>query len=315
MSRLPINISLSPYLMIKYKAPATLMIMGEHAILHGHPAIAASIDQYITTSLIPREDEQITLQSELGDYQATLSNLPADSTFTFVIEAIRAFIPNLKRGFDLMIESDFSSKIGFGSSAAVLSSTLSCLKHFTKTNQNLIEIGQQIIQKIQTYGSGMDLITSLTGGIIYYDPSTKNIKKIADHLPLHAIYSGYKTPTATVLKMLFGKPHDNIYEEIGTYAQEAKQAIERKDHHALGILFDHAQDAFKALDLTCEKTNKAITYFKKHPSIYGAKISGSGLGDCIIGIGNIEPALITQIKPPHLYIPLKIESQGCHEIT
>jgi len=51
-----------------------------------------------------------------------------------------------------------------------------------------------------------------------------------------------------------------------------------------------------------------------HPDIYGAKISGAGLGDCVIGLGNIPNDYFNEIneKQTGIFVtpPLRYAEQG-----
>ena len=55
---------------LKASAPGSLMLMGEHAVLHGKKALVCAIDQRISVSLTPREDARISIVSALGEYSA-----------------------------------------------------------------------------------------------------------------------------------------------------------------------------------------------------------------------------------------------------
>ncbi|MCC5850695.1 MAG: GHMP kinase, partial [Verrucomicrobia bacterium] len=103
-------------------APGTLMLMGEHAVLHGHRALCAAVDPRISVSLHPRQDRRLRVVSALGEMETDLKSLEPVPPFTFVMEAVRR--SGIHRGLDLDIQSGFSAEIGFGSSAAVTVATV-----------------------------------------------------------------------------------------------------------------------------------------------------------------------------------------------
>lgn len=47
---------------IQARAPGKIILMGEHPVLHGCPAIATSLGLYCNIQVRPREDERIELQ-------------------------------------------------------------------------------------------------------------------------------------------------------------------------------------------------------------------------------------------------------------
>ncbi|MDD2236061.1 MAG: galactokinase family protein, partial [Kiritimatiellae bacterium] len=50
-------------------APGTLMLMGEHAVLRGAPALACAVDQRIQVDLQCRRDGRLRIESALGTYE------------------------------------------------------------------------------------------------------------------------------------------------------------------------------------------------------------------------------------------------------
>ena len=89
---------------VEASAPGSLMLMGEHAVLRGQPAIVCAIDRRITATLRPLSDDTIRLHSALGEHETTLSELAPDDTFRFVLAAIRRLRDRLPGGFTLDIE-------------------------------------------------------------------------------------------------------------------------------------------------------------------------------------------------------------------
>ena len=53
--------------------------------------------------------------------------------------------------------------------------------------------------------------------------------------------------------------------------------------------------------------SKMIADLRAEPNILGAKISGSGLGDCVIGLGEIAEQTLVKMTNP---IPVSISLQG-----
>ena len=115
---------------ITTSAPGSLMLLGEHAVLHGKHALVCAINRRITIRLFPSLDNTVKIVSDLGNYQSPLDNLVDHPSFRFVLQAIRQQIQHVPRGFELKIDSEFSADIGFGSSAAVTVATHASLMHW-----------------------------------------------------------------------------------------------------------------------------------------------------------------------------------------
>ena len=108
---------------ITTSAPGSLMLLGEHAVLHGRHALVGAINQRITVRLFPTSEESVRIISGLGEYRAPLNDLEDHPRFRFVLQAVRRHAGQLPSGFELKIDSDFPADIGFGSSAAVTAAT------------------------------------------------------------------------------------------------------------------------------------------------------------------------------------------------
>jgi len=112
------------------------MLLGEHAVLHGRRALVCAIDQRITVQSFQCLEKVLRIDSELGQYEAPLDDLTDHLDFRFVLDAVKQYPqdPSFAKGYgghgqgvELKIESDFSSDIGFGSSAAVTVATHAAL--------------------------------------------------------------------------------------------------------------------------------------------------------------------------------------------
>ena len=65
------------------------------------------------------------------------------------------------------------------------------------------------------------------------------------------------------------------------------------------------QGLMQALGVSDQKLNNLLNQLGQYPGIMGAKISGAGLGDCIVGIGQVQ--LPDSMEP----LSICIHEQGC----
>ena len=303
------------------QAPANTMILGEHSVVYGHAAIACALDQFITIDWQVRTDNDIHIHSELATFKTQLDSIESHPKLQFVIKALQAFKPHLKHGLNITINSDFCSTVGFGSSAAVLAAMLHGLKTITQQDFSTLElfnIGHAIIIDIQKRGSGTDLAASLIGGGIFFEPATDNesspnITKLTLNIPLSLIYVGYKTPTSEVLAQVAKhwqeKPEalNTLYQQMGELTQNAFNALQKsplRDARGKNLKFYHSiiqyQALMEQLGVSDPTLNRIVGLLIRQPGIHAAKISGSGLGDCVLGLGTIR------IKPQHRLNEFKI---------
>ncbi|WP_131106858.1 hypothetical protein [Pseudomonas sp. Sample_10] len=192
---------------IQARAPGKIILMGEHALLHGCPAIATSLGLYCDVQVRPRNDQYIELQLPGLDHHrcytlATLLDYPSREaqlripgfTLTGKIDAdylvkcaigviLRKLTPNQWRGFSLRVESTIPTHCGFGSSGALAVSLAAALLRFfdLQPRQHPLESVAMSIERYQ-HGqpSGIDHNTSLLGSTVERRPMADgNFKLIA----------------------------------------------------------------------------------------------------------------------------------------
>ncbi|GKT12986.1 MAG: mevalonate kinase [Thiomicrorhabdus sp.] len=326
-------------------APANTMILGEHSVVYGYPALACALDQFIQINWQQRRDSEIHIQSALANHQTTLNELASHPKLAFVMQTLKVFQSQLPFGLNIEIKSDFSSTIGLGSSAAVLAAMLSGLNSITEQKLSILELfelGHSIILKIQGRGSGTDLAASLAGGVIYFKPKfdlqpSPVIENLSLSFPLSLIYAGYKTPTSQVLALVAEqwqaqpKQLAQIYQAMGKTTEHAYSVLQRFSHEAESkpenspgnqaasatltefyASFNHYQDLMDQLGVNDETLKKLIDNLTQCQNIHAAKISGSGLGDCVIAIGKQDhcPTSVTQVLQNYQQIQVNISKLG-----
>jgi len=305
-------------------APGSLMIMGEHAVLHNHPCLITSISSRIHVKLKPRNDKIVSITSILGKWKGILKNFPQKCQYQFIVKTIEYFNPN--NGFDLFITNEFQSNIGLGSSTAVVVSMFFVFNEWMKTNfhkQKILLCCIKVIQSIQKgIGSGADVAASIYGGLIIYRKidsflkSTIIIRSLSFKLPysIFVIYSGRKISTFDVVqyieKKICPKKKFFLYRKIGKLVKKMEIYLSKKDNNKIfnNIITSHRKIQ-KQLNLHTPQINWIFKKLKDNKKIYCFKISGAGLGDCIIGFGKCSKKLFKYkyaLKNCIFLIPIQI---------
>lgn len=294
---------------ITVSAPGSLMLLGEHAVLHGRRALAAAVNRRLRVELTPRNNELVEIESALGRHQTPLRALAPHPEFRFILEAIRRAAKTLSSGFTLRVESEFSHTIGFGSSAAVTAATVAALRQLADKPINLDDIREEaiaVVRAVQGRGSGADVAASVHGGMVCYRAEPREVRVLAAQPELCAVYSGYKTPTTEVIRRVEAQWADRrtaleqLYDRMDECVGAGIIAVEATDWPALGTAFNTGQTLMEELGVNTPELAAIIAALRADAGICGAKISGSGLGDCAIGIG-------TPRGPLHGCKPIRIK--------
>ena len=289
----------------KVSVPGSLMLFGEHAVLYGKQAVVAAINHYIHVELAPRSDRNIRIiSSEFGEYNITLDEFIITKPYDYVLTAIKQYLNKIDCGFLLRIKSEFPADIGFGSSAAVTVATLGALAVWLEGKESdLMRLYKQavgVVRALHGVGSGADVAASVFGGVIAYKMTPLKIQKLNIDLPLTAVYSGWKTPTFEVIAVVekkraqFPAIFTDLYAAIERCTREAIVAIKKNDLVRLGMLMNIHQGLQDALGVNNATLSELIFALRAMPNIYGAKISGAGQGDCVIGLGKIMPNMFPE---------------------
>ncbi len=273
------------------------MLLGEHAVLHGHRAVAMAVDRRLRVTLTPRRDARVGIESALGRHETTLRNPATHPEFRFIVEAVRRAADRLARGFDLRVDSDFSHTIGFGSSAAVTAATAAALRAhggLPFDRDALRDESIAIVRAVQGRGSGADVAASVHGGIIGYRAEPREVRPFRAAPAFCAVYSGHKTPTPEVIRRVEahwagrGDALRELYARMDAVSGEGWTALEAGDERAFGAAMDGGQALMEQLGVSTPDLDAIVAALRAEPGIRGAKISGSGLGDCAVGLGRVS---------------------------
>ncbi len=290
------------------------MLLGEHAVLHGRPALVCAVNRRIRVTLRPRADREVHIRSSLGRYAIAIDQLQPADPFRFVIAAVLRQKDRLDAGLDLEIESEFSHQVGLGSSAAVTVATTAALLAWIgepAEPQTIFDESLPVVRQTQGLGSGADVAASVFGGIVAYRASPVDIRKLDGTHPLTVIYSGSKRPTVEVVKLVEAahaaqpKAFDTIFSLMGWSADAAAEAIAHGDWQTVGELMNINQGLMDAIGVSNRVLSEIVYALRDDPGILGSKISGSGLGDCVIGLGRAK-----RTEWPQVVLPVEIAARG-----
>jgi mevalonate kinase len=308
-------------MLFKASAPGSMMLMGEYAVLHDKPALVCAIDKRVEVTLTPRTDDLIRIESDrLGLYQVFLKDLAVEKPFKFISAAIKHYHAKINTGFDLKITSQFSHQVGLGSSAAVTVATLAVLIQWLKLRMgptDLIRIARTVVREVQGgVGSGADVAASVMGGVVLFQAQPLSVEKIAMSLPLIAYYAGFKTPTPEAIARVKTRFESNqalfrhLCQAIAECVVTATAALKNQNFRLLGELMSLHQGLHHALGVNLPVLANITDALCAEPHVFGAKISGSGLGDCVIGLGKLTgdlslPATLTGVQRLHVNVSME----------
>jgi len=305
------------------------MILGEHAVLHGATAIVAAINKRLSVELElvhgPLEPI-LQINSRLGQMRALIKQIIPKEPFAFVLATIQYFKAELlAKGCSLKINisSHIPPDVGFASSSAVTVATCAAIMQFlyacVPTDAQLFKVAKEIVVRQQGIASGADVAASIYGGLLLYTPQDGVLKRFSARPMITAVYAGYKTATpqviAQVAQTFSSKPQAllEIYHKIGKLVQKASLALDHADLVEFGKYLVAHQALQHELQVSDHTLDDILEILAKHNDFVGAKISGAGLGDCVIGIASakVHPDLVIDKLSYNLEIDSGVEYLDC----
>jgi mevalonate kinase len=275
------------------------MIIGEYAVINGNPAVCAALNKRLSVSLTPRDGDGIHIHSSsFGTYATQLKNKTSAEHFDLTIACLKQF--NLASGCEITIQTEFSHTLGLGSSAALVAALCYVLSQWTRTSLETADLwskGIAAIRSLSPHASGADLAASLTGGVIIFKNNPFYVESIDFSEPISVIYSGSKLVSQKALALHSDKQMESpkfiaALEQVSNeLVTEFIVAVEEKNWAKAGLKLNAAHGLLHTLGVSNERLDTLIWLLRD--SLYGAKISGSGLGDCVIGLGHVTENLLS----------------------
>ncbi|WP_225420949.1 mevalonate kinase [Companilactobacillus keshanensis] len=302
------------------KSHGKTIIMGEHAVVYGYPAIAVPLVSIPVIVKIKQNPENI-LSSKY--YVGKISQIPDTlSGVKYLIELLDEHLNKDKINYAISIDSNLPIERGLGSSAAIAAALTRAF--FDLFDQSLeTETLLEYVNKSETVthgkASGLDALTVISNEPVLYSKDTiehfnfssdgfivigdsgvkgKTKETVAD------VHKMYQTDKATIGAYL---------EQLGTCTSTTKKSLINNKLRLLGQTFDQANATLTKLNLAIPKTDQLIAAAKNAGSL-GGKITGGGRGGCIIALAKslnnatmVQKALIkngaeqTWIQPLSIY--------------
>lgn len=297
---------------ITVSAPGKLMLLGEHAVVYGRPCIVTAVGQRMkaTVELLEKPLFQLNAPDvQITDYkkpmdQLGIGDIPKGAKFVeiavknYFISQSTSEVKKMRLhlgGVNVTTTSEFSSQFGFGSSSASTVCIVKALSELTRTkldNRAIFDLAYKTVLDIQGKGSGFDVAAAVFGGTLYFVIGGKIIKPLRiNNLPLIVGYSGIKFDTVRLIDEVAEKAKkypsvvDNIYDQIARLVDLAQKAILKSDFIALGELMNFNEGYLATLGVEGKKLAGMI-YAAREAGANGAKLSGAGIGDCMIAIAS-----------------------------
>ena len=257
------------------QAHSKIILIGEHAVVYGYPAISLPLlEVEVTCRVVPA---------------TTPWRLFEEDTLSMAVYASLKYL-NIKDAYiRCQIDSAIPEKRGMGSSAAISIAAIRAVFDYYQAElpRDVLEILVNRAEMIAHMNpSGLDAKTCLSDQPIRF---IKNVgfEELAMDLSAYLVIAdtGVYGHTREAIQVVESKGKEALpfLYALGELTQQAEEAIKARDAVMLGDILTKAHENLKEIGVSSLEADALVETALQHGAL-GAKMSGGGLGGCIIAL-------------------------------
>ena len=270
-----------------------IILLGEHAVVHGTPAIAAGLQRGVVAVARPANED--VLHIEPWNRSVRVQGKPSDPLARAFSEALSSYPsrPSLR----IEARVDLPPGAGLGCSAALGVAILDAIDKALGIERSREALGKQALRWERFFHgspSGVDNTAAALGGLIRFQHG-RGVSTMTTSSAFYLVvaHSGERSDTgemvAKVARQLEAEPSQTrrLFSEVRDLVDTAEAAVVRGDAATLGHCLDRNGETLGALGLTTRRTEHLCRTARSAGAL-GAKVTGAGGGGCIVALGDGE---------------------------
>ena len=257
------------------QAHSKIILIGEHAVVYGYPAISLPLlEVEVTCRVVPA---------------TTPWRLFEEDTLSMAVYASLEYLNITDAYIRCQIDSAIPEKRGMGSSAAISIAAIRAVFDYYQAElpRDVLEILVNRAEMIAHMNpSGLDAKTCLSDQPIRF---IKNVgfEELAMDLSAYLVIAdtGVYGHTREAIQVVESKGKEALpfLYTLGELTQQAEEAIKARDAVMLGEILTKAHGNLKEIGVSSLEADALVETALQHGAL-GAKMSGGGLGGCIIAL-------------------------------
>jgi mevalonate kinase len=274
---------------VRSAAPGKVILLGEHAVVYGRTALAASIDRFVEVSIAPAASAHLQ--------EAGHAVPPA------ALERAAALTGLDPASITASAAADLPAGVGLGSSAALSVALVRALAKFAGQSPSDAVVCSRAfeIEKIfHGFPSGIDNTVATYGGLIAFRRDD-TIKPLAAARPIRLVIALGRAPRETQqtvrgLRERWGSNpalYEPVFDEINGLVNEAQRAIATGDLPRLGALMNANHRLLQRLGVSTEELDEMVALARDGGAL-GAKLTGGGGGGAVICLCDADRERLVQ---------------------
>jgi hydroxymethylglutaryl-CoA reductase len=286
-------------------APGKIILCGEHAVVHGQPAIAATIDRGIRVAVTRRAGATDGPVLRSNNAALPLRSRPdpdgeGPERLRHALALLRELCGERVRELAFSVDGAIPAGAGLGSSAALSVALVRGVHRFFGEDiddDTLIERAFAVERVFHGNPSGVDHTTIVTGGVVAYERGVDGARAKVSSLTLPrkvtlvvgvaGPHAGTANAVAALRERARRHPehYARLYDGIGALVRSARVHLEKGELGAVGELMDLNQGYLNALGVSTPAI-EAMCAIARERGALGAKLSGAGGGGAVIALAD-----------------------------
>lgn len=295
-------------------APGKMIILGEHSVVYGKPAMALAINKRFYCKVSANDAMYLNGRRVPSYVHPHIKSVLDDNGLT---------------GISMTAGTEIPTSSGLGSSAALSSSLSLAVRRLLGRDTGEEAVTNDAFNaewNAQGRASPIDTSTCTHGGgvalncpegigrrlwTISKQDRTWNVSEFdVPEMTFVVGHTGIKAPTGPLVeKVRKFKEHNrfaaDIVDEIGIITLQGMNAIRRRDKTDLGEIMTRNHKLLSILGVSCNELNKLVN--ASLPYSYGAKLTGSGGGGSMIALTD-EPEKVCEAISLHGGRPIVVRT-------
>ncbi|KRG14941.1 mevalonate kinase [Virgibacillus soli] len=276
------------------RAHSKIILIGEHAVVYGKPAIALPFPSLEVVSSVKEISGDLFLTCRY--FVGKLEEAPKD--LKGIATCITETLKNLKqpaKGLQIKIDSSVPIGRGLGSSASSAIAVVKSLYQYFEQKLSKTKL-LELVHISETYAhgnpSGIDMVAASSSHPLWFerDGETYPVKiKSPLHLvvadtgrigeTLEAVESIRKNSLLSPIKVR------HSIDLLGDYTLRTKEALAEGNSLLVGSMMDAAHNELKKLGVSDTELDHLVQIAKERGAL-GAKLTGGGKGGCMIALAS-----------------------------